>query len=132
MTRTAVSYGANSIVDRLTGVVPAWRVHGACRDHPTVLFFPGRGEDAGPAQEICAGCPVRDECLEWALTLPERFGVWGGMSERARRRMRAARGLDDDDRHGTLTGYNEDGCRCDECRAAKAEHDRRRRQRRSA
>jgi hypothetical protein len=60
--------------------------HGA--DLVTRLFFPTRGEDARRAKKICAGCAVRDECLEFALVSGERFGVWGGKSERERRPMR--------------------------------------------
>lgn len=67
------------------------RTKGACRDHPQALFFPDRSQGpngSDPAKEICEGCPVRQECLDWALTAPEEFGVWGGTTPTERRRMR--------------------------------------------
>lgn len=56
------------------------------------LFFPARGQDITSAKAVCRDCVVRDDCLAYALTSPtERFGVWGGLSERERRRVRHAR-----------------------------------------
>jgi WhiB family redox-sensing transcriptional regulator len=55
------------------------------------MFYPARGEDQEPAVAVCRACPVRADCLEYALAGVEMFGVWGGTSERARRRMRIAR-----------------------------------------
>lgn len=64
---------------------------GACQGLDPGLFFPGQGDSAGleAAQAVCASCPVRDECLEWALThLPQgEGGVYGGASAADRRRM---------------------------------------------
>jgi WhiB family redox-sensing transcriptional regulator len=51
------------------------------------VFFPVSDEDAGQAKAICAQCPVREACLEYALATRERDGVWGGATERERRRM---------------------------------------------
>ena len=51
------------------------------------VFYPVNDDDAEEAKEVCAGCPVRQPCLEWALQDRERFGVWGGLTERERRRM---------------------------------------------
>lgn len=53
------------------------------------LFFPDSGQSAEPAKRICRRCPVRAECLEYALRHGERFGVWGGLSERQRRMLAA-------------------------------------------
>ncbi|MFP5322758.1 MAG: WhiB family transcriptional regulator [Acidimicrobiia bacterium] len=64
---------------------------GACRGADPDLFFPDRGESLEPAKAVCAECVVRDECLEFALAAGERFGVWGGTSERERRRIRRQR-----------------------------------------
>jgi WhiB family redox-sensing transcriptional regulator len=67
-----------------------WYDQAACLD-PDVdpeIFFPGDGERAEPAKRICQGCPVMDECRDWALANDERFGVWGGLSERERRRVK--------------------------------------------
>lgn len=67
---------------------PAWHQHAACRGMDPDLFFPTRGEDVQQAQAVCRTCPVAEECLGFALQRGEKFGVWGGKSERARRRMR--------------------------------------------
>jgi WhiB family redox-sensing transcriptional regulator len=55
------------------------------------LFFPERGSSTREAKEVCRGCVVRVECLEFAIANSEKFGIWGGMSERERRRVRRAR-----------------------------------------
>mgnify|MGYP000160797370 CR=1 FL=1 len=57
------------------------------------LFFPERGASTREAKEVCRGCIVRLECLEYALTNGEKFGIWGGLSERERRRLRRQRAL---------------------------------------
>jgi hypothetical protein len=51
-------------------------------------FFPEKGGSSREAKRICADCPVRIECLNYALRRDERYGVWGGMSERERRRLK--------------------------------------------
>lgn len=65
----------------------SWRNRAACRGVDPDIFFPISDEDAGQAKAICAECPVREACLEWALATRERDGVWGGATERERRRM---------------------------------------------
>lgn len=72
---------------------PAWYKEALCRGVNADLFYPERGEPTGPAKAVCAQCPVKDECLETALRDGERFGVWGGKSERERRRIRRERRL---------------------------------------
>lgn len=57
------------------------------------LFFPERGASTKEAKEVCRGCVVREDCLEYALDHGEKFGIWGGMSERERRRLRRQRAL---------------------------------------
>lgn len=57
-------------------------------------FFPECGASTSEAREVCRGCVVREECLEYALTTGQKFGIWGGLSERERRRIRRARSLD--------------------------------------
>lgn len=69
---------------------PDWQQHAACRGC-TDLFFPSRGEDTRPALAICNTCPVRTECLDHALELGEKYGIWGGEPERQRRRLRRGR-----------------------------------------
>jgi WhiB family transcriptional regulator, redox-sensing transcriptional regulator len=68
--------------------VAGWREEAACRGADLALFFPGRGESAQPARQICARCPVRQECLEFALRHGEVHGIWGGLTERDRRALR--------------------------------------------
>lgn len=71
---------------------PAWMRDGSCLDEPSGVFFPRRGESTEPARAICGGCPVREECLQYALETPAfgyaMGGIWGGTSERERRRLR--------------------------------------------
>ena len=64
-----------------------WRQHGACRGTDPDIFYPVADEEAEEAKAICATCPVREPCLEYALATRERDGVWGGATERERRRM---------------------------------------------
>lgn len=70
-----------------------WIAKANCRGIDPELFFPERGESLRPAQEVCAGCVVRDECLEYAIAYGEHHGIWGGTSERERRRLRRVRTL---------------------------------------
>lgn len=65
----------------------SWRNRAACQGVDPDIFFPVSDEDAVQAKAICAECPVREACLEWALATRERDGVWGGATERERRRM---------------------------------------------
>jgi WhiB family redox-sensing transcriptional regulator len=68
-----------------------WRDDAACRGADLELFFPISDEAAGPAKSICASCPVRDDCLEWALSSRQEDGVFGGMTPSERRRLRRRR-----------------------------------------
>lgn len=70
-----------------------WQDFSNCAGVDPDLFFPERGASTREAKEVCQGCVVRDECLEFALTNGERFGIWGGMSERERRRIRRQRAI---------------------------------------
>jgi WhiB family transcriptional regulator, redox-sensing transcriptional regulator len=72
--------------------VADWRDRAACRGADLSVFFPGRGESAEPARRICANCPVRQECLEFALSHGEVHGIWGGLTVRDRRALRTRRG----------------------------------------
>lgn len=64
-----------------------WAGRAACRGADPALFFPGPDDDETIALGICARCPVRQPCLEYALEARERFGIWGGTTERQRRRL---------------------------------------------
>jgi WhiB family transcriptional regulator, redox-sensing transcriptional regulator len=75
-----------SLLELVAAARPRWHRRAACRGADPAVFYPGRGEPLGPARELCAGCPVRADCLEAGQR--ERYGVWAGMSERERRRAR--------------------------------------------
>jgi WhiB family redox-sensing transcriptional regulator len=64
-----------------------WMTRGKCRDLDPALFFPSDGVGVVAAQRACAECPVKGECLEYALEHHIDHGVWGGASERERRRL---------------------------------------------
>ncbi|MFZ0493984.1 MAG: WhiB family transcriptional regulator [Acidimicrobiia bacterium] len=64
-----------------------WEAEAACRGMDPSIFFPLNEDDALEAVAVCRACPVRDECLSWALDTRERFGVWGGTTEKQRRSM---------------------------------------------
>ncbi len=64
-----------------------WMSRGLCASVPPSTFFPSDGAGVEAARKICAGCPVKDACLEHALTHRIDHGVWGGCSERERRRI---------------------------------------------
>lgn len=61
----------------------AWMDRAACRGLPVSIFFPSSDEDSADGIAVCARCPVRAECLEYASG--EKYGIWGGASERERR-----------------------------------------------
>jgi WhiB family redox-sensing transcriptional regulator len=73
---------------------PDWQTRAACRGMGPDVFFRPAGDNAGTqaAKQICAGCPVQAECLDFAIGNVEQHGVWGGTTERARRPMRVAAG----------------------------------------
>ena len=70
--------------------VPAdqWQDRALCAQTDPEAFFPEKGGSTREAKKICLGCEVRHECLEYALAHDERFGIWGGLSERERRRLK--------------------------------------------
>jgi WhiB family redox-sensing transcriptional regulator len=69
----------------------AWRLDALCAETDPEAFFPEKGGSTREAKRVCLGCSVRTECLEFALANDERFGIWGGLSERERRRVRLER-----------------------------------------
>lgn len=68
--------------------VPEWQERALCAQTDPEAFFPEKGGSTREAKRICLGCEVRAECLDYALAHDERFGIWGGLSERERRRLR--------------------------------------------
>ncbi len=80
--------------DEATPEPKTWWDFANCLGVEPDLFFPERGASTKEAKEVCRGCVVRENCLEYALDHGEKFGIWGGMSERERRRLRRQRALD--------------------------------------
>lgn len=72
----------------------SWMLQAACRDRDPSFFFPSDGVGVDVARRVCAECPVRAECLEYALLHRIDYGVWGGASERERRRILRRRRLE--------------------------------------
>jgi WhiB family redox-sensing transcriptional regulator len=69
----------------------SWMDEANCLGCDPELFFPERGASCVEAKAVCFGCAVRVECLEFALAVGEKHGIWGGLSERERRRVRRER-----------------------------------------
>ena len=65
-----------------------WQDRALCAQTDPEAFFPEKGGSTREAKRVCRGCEVRAECLEYALEHDERFGIWGGLSERERRRLK--------------------------------------------
>ncbi len=65
-----------------------WQDRALCAQTDPEAFFPEKGGSTREAKRICLGCEVKDACLEYALAHDERFGIWGGLSERERRRLK--------------------------------------------
>ena len=72
----------------IDGEDQGWQEKALCAETDPEAFFPEKGGSTREAKKICTGCEVRAECLEYALSNDERFGIWGGLSERERRRLR--------------------------------------------
>lgn len=103
-----------------------WQAQAKCREADLGIFFPGPRQSTRPAKAICAECPVVDECREYALGVPALQGVWGGLSENERDRLRKRRGVSfvAVAQCGTRSGYDRHQRRgekaCPECMAANA------------
>ncbi len=87
MTGEATSGGATDVID---GEFPEWQENALCAQTDPEAFFPEKGGSTREAKRICVSCEVRTQCLEYALAHDERFGIWGGLSERERRRLKKA------------------------------------------
>ena len=66
----------------------AWQEQALCAQTVPEAFFPEKGGSTREAKRVCLSCDVRNDCLEYALANDERFGIWGGLSERERRRLK--------------------------------------------
>jgi WhiB family redox-sensing transcriptional regulator len=69
----------------------AWTDQAACRGTETEIFFPATPDEEAEALSICATCPVRAQCLDYAVRNRETYGIWGGTTPEQRRRMRRER-----------------------------------------
>jgi WhiB family redox-sensing transcriptional regulator len=74
----------------LSDDVEVWMDRALCAETDPEAFFPEKGGSTREAKQVCRSCEVRAECLEYALANDERFGIWGGLSERERRRLKKA------------------------------------------
>ena len=90
----AVGKTGGLIVVEENSITEGWQDFANCLGVDPDLFFPERGASTREAKEVCRGCVVREDCLEYALQNSEKFGIWGGMSERERRRIRRQRALE--------------------------------------
>lgn len=68
-------------------MIPSWYDDALCAQVGDDLWFPEKGGDTADAKAICRSCTVRAECLDYALATNQRFGIYGGVSERGRRRL---------------------------------------------
>ncbi|MFT3833907.1 MAG: WhiB family transcriptional regulator [Micropruina sp.] len=69
-----------------------WQERALCAQTDPEAFFPEKGGSTREAKRVCLSCEVRSECLEYALSKDERFGIWGGLSERERRKLKKQAG----------------------------------------
>ena len=75
------------VQETTTAIPENWRQYARCLGADPELFYPSPDDEAVEAKAICAVCPVREPCLDHAITAREKQGVWGGFTERERRRM---------------------------------------------
>ena len=95
MTRVPVARKAGEMQRITTKLLQPveWQTHARCHEVDPEIFFPERGGSSKAARAVCNQCSVRDQCLEYALNNKEQFGIWGGTSERERRRLRRERAV---------------------------------------
>lgn len=89
--RSALEFSPGAAGPLLRAGDLSWQDLGECQYTDPGLFFPEQGGSVRAAKRICRGCAVRVQCLEYALENREAFGVWGGLAERERRRVRRQR-----------------------------------------
>jgi WhiB family redox-sensing transcriptional regulator len=77
--------------DTITPTGPVWQTQALCAQTGADFFFPEPGSSVREAKRICGMCEIRSACLEYALSNDERFGVWGGLSEKERLHLRRTR-----------------------------------------
>jgi WhiB family transcriptional regulator, redox-sensing transcriptional regulator len=90
--RCAVSEVLIPLAHGTDGEELGWQERALCAQTDPEAFFPEKGGSTREAKKVCRACEVRAECLEYALQHDERFGIWGGMSERERRKLKREAG----------------------------------------
>ncbi len=80
--------GLEELAADLLGTAPEWQERALCAQTDPDAFFPDKGGSTREAKRICARCEVKADCLDYALGHDERFGIWGGLSERERRKLK--------------------------------------------
>lgn len=101
----------------ITIPMPDWYADAVCASVGDDYWFPEKGGTTRHAMKVCATCPVASLCLEWALNNGERYGVWGGMSEKDRRKLGSRRRCRNCDKPFTLGDNRSDRMCSDECRS---------------
>jgi WhiB family redox-sensing transcriptional regulator len=86
--KEAAEMDGQPVVADLLGNAPEWQERALCSQTDPEAFFPEKGGSTREAKRICSRCEVKSECLEYALGHDERFGIWGGLSERERRKLK--------------------------------------------
>jgi WhiB family redox-sensing transcriptional regulator len=86
--RPRLSLVVDGFEEMFDTVEEQWQERALCAQTDPEAFFPEKGGSTREAKRICTGCEVRAECLDYALAHDERFGIWGGLSERERRRLK--------------------------------------------
>ncbi|CCI83682.1 WhiB family transcriptional regulator [Corynebacterium otitidis] len=94
MSEDATFHGGSAArltLDEMFGAVEEeWQDQALCAQTDPEAFFPEKGGSTREAKRICQACAVRDECLEYSLAHDERWGIWGGLTWRERKRLRGA------------------------------------------
>lgn len=119
--------GFDDILGLVTDPDRDWQDQAVCAETDPDAFFPEKGGSTKEAKKICLGCDVKDECLKYALDHDERFGIWGGYSERERRRLQRGETITPTTRHGghqpSYACYQR-GCKTPECYQARLAYER--------
>jgi WhiB family transcriptional regulator, redox-sensing transcriptional regulator len=76
-----------AIPNLAAALIGPWTARASCTETDPEVFFPPHGDPATQARQICAQCPVRDDCLAYALDADERYGIWGGLDPDERRSL---------------------------------------------
>lgn len=97
MTAEAISvhgldpHPVSTFLDAVLDLIPEWMGRGTCSQVDPEMWFPEKGGSTREAKAVCAECPVRAACLQYAIDRDERDGVWGGLSYKQRRLLKTSR-----------------------------------------